>query len=95
MLKILQSQLDGLDEEVEEVVIPVVDEVPPAQIGGGEAEEGGKKNNVGEDDEHQGEEGLVFLEVRLITGDHPAGEEEVEGPSGSDDKEENLSLIHI
>lgn len=90
---IQEPDADGFPEEVEEVVIPIVDEVAPAEVGGGEAEESGEKNNVGEDDEHEGEEGFVLLEVGLVAGNHPAGEEEVEEPGGTDDGEENFVVI--
>lgn len=53
--------MNGFDEEIEEVVVPIVDEISPAEVSGGEAEKGGKEDDVGEDDEHEREEGFVLF----------------------------------
>jgi len=53
--------------------------------GGGPSDEDGEEENIGEVDDGKGEEGAVFLEVGLVSGDHPDGPVEVEGPSGTEE----------
>ena len=82
----------GGGAEVEAVVGPVVDEVAPAESGGGEAEESGEEGDVGDIDDVEGEECAVLLQVGLVAGDDPEGPEDVEAPGGAENGEEGVFL---
>ena len=88
----IKNPADGSDH-IHEIVGPIVDKVTPGQFRGGQAQEGGEQEHIGEVNEREGEEGAVLLQVGLITRDNPEGPEQVEAPGRTHHGKEDLLVM--